>query len=74
MCQMSAIDMDMYEFGGLNDNKKITATFAHYEVNNHHGELYITAVLIIQRKDYSHILFLDTVRLIISLWDFLEYI
>lgn len=45
MYQMSAINMDMYEFGGLNDNKKITATFAHYEVSNHHGELYIAAVL-----------------------------
>lgn len=45
MKQMSTVNLDMYEFGGLNDNKKITATFAHYEVSNHHGELYITAVL-----------------------------
>ena len=30
-----------YEFGGLNDNKKITATFSHYEVTNINGEMYI---------------------------------
>ena len=30
-----------YEFGGLNDNKKITAVFDHYEVENVRGELHI---------------------------------
>ena len=30
-----------YEFGGLNDNKKITALFDHYEVENVRGELHI---------------------------------
>ena len=35
-----------YEFGGLNDNKKITATFSHYEVTNINGEMYIGAILI----------------------------
>ena len=30
-----------YEFGGLNDNKKVTAVFDHYEVENIRGELHI---------------------------------
>ena len=33
---MEKRDFELYEFGGLNDSKKITATFAHYEVYNGH--------------------------------------
>ena len=36
---------EQYEFGGLNDNKKITAVFDHYEVENVRGEMYIGARL-----------------------------
>lgn len=39
------MDMELYEFGGLNDSKKITATFAHYEVYNGCDGLRISALL-----------------------------
>lgn len=42
---MSTNIMELYDFGGLNDSKKTTATFAQYELRSHHGEMYITALL-----------------------------
>ena len=42
---MEKRDFELYEFGGLNDSKKITATFAHYEVYNGHEGLTISALL-----------------------------
>lgn len=42
---MEKRDFELYEFGGLNDSKKITATFAHYEVFNGHEGLTISALL-----------------------------
>ena len=36
---------EQYEFGGLNDNKKITAVFDHYQVETIRGENHICAVV-----------------------------
>lgn len=42
---MDKRSLELYEFGGLNDNKKITATFAHYAVNKRCDTMYISAIL-----------------------------
>ena len=42
---MEKRNFELYEFGGLNDSKKITATFAHYEVYKSYDDVRISATL-----------------------------